>query len=149
MQVQGAGSASVPLDDIRIDIVSTLGDLLATAYANWLTTYYGTTNVDDTQMAASGLHTIREAYVAGLNPTNAASQFVVSGVGMAVSSMELHWDSVSGRLYNVYWSSNLLDGVSGFRLIGSNIPWTANGFTDTVHNAENTGYYRIEVQLEE
>ncbi|MFU8781365.1 MAG: hypothetical protein ACNA71_10145, partial [Kiritimatiellia bacterium] len=57
----------------------------------------------------------------------------------------LEWVGVSGRLYNVYWATNLLDG---FTLWRSNVPWTETSVTDTVHRAESSGYYRIEVQLE-
>jgi hypothetical protein len=60
----------------------------------------------------------------------------------------ISWESVPGRLYNVYWSSNLLDGAAGFQLLQSNIPWTLNTVTDTVNSARDTGFYRIDVQLE-
>jgi hypothetical protein len=60
------------------------------------------------------------------------------------SSDVFSWQGVSGRVYTVYWTSNLL---SGFQSLGSNIPWTASIFTDTVHSADQNGFYYIKVNL--
>jgi len=53
------------------------------------------------------------------------------------------WPAVSGRVYSVYWSSNLISGV--WSQLVDNI---GNGiYTDTVHQAEKEGFYRIKVQV--
>lgn len=82
-----------------------------------------------------------DEYITGMNPTNAASRFSVQ----SPSPNLLQWESVSGRVYSVYWSTNLLDG---FQPLETNLPWTASSFTDTVHGAESRGFYKIDVRLE-
>ncbi len=56
----------------------------------------------------------------------------------------MDWTAVSGRVYNIYWTSNLVNGFG--------IPFKTNVvggcFTDTVHDAAVEGFYKIEVQLE-
>jgi len=119
----------------------------ATDYELWLADY-GFTIEDDGSLSSNGVNTIREAYVAGLDPNDPASVFAVTGIG-SESGAVIKWGGVPGRLYSVYWSSNLLGGVDSFLLITSNIPWDVHSFTDTVHSAEDTGFYRIDVQLDE
>ena len=88
----------------------------------------------------NGVNTVLEAYIAGLNPTNGNSRFVLDGFGE-----ELWWNSVSGRVYGVWWSPNL---VHGFLPLDTNILWSSGGFTDAVHGAESEGFYKIDVRLE-
>jgi len=51
---------------------------------------------------------------------------------------------VSGRVYTIYWTSNLLSGFGN--------PWKTNitdgVYTDTTHIAEEKGFYKIDVELE-
>jgi len=144
VEVQNTASQPTYLDDISIS--SALAVL--TAYENWLDNYFGTTSVDGSALSSNGVNTILESYIAGLDPTNPASRFAVMGIGDQAGASVLNWSSVSGRLYSVYWSSNLLGGAAGFQLISNNIPWNANTFTDAVHGADDAGFYRIDVQLE-
>ena len=81
-----------------------------------------------------------ETYIAGLDPTNAASRFELSGLENI-----LEWNATAGRIYTVYWSSNLL---SGFQALESNIAYTAVPFTDTNHPGDESGFYKIEVAME-
>ncbi|MDF7806327.1 putative glycoside hydrolase [Pontiellaceae bacterium B12219] len=82
-----------------------------------------------------------EEYVAGLNPTN-YSPFTVSDFSVGTSN-SFTWSAVSGRVYNIYWSSNLVDG---FTLIQSNL---VNGsFSDIDASADQQGFYKISVELE-
>ncbi len=144
LEIQNTSATATFLDDISIS--SALAML--TDYENWLIDYYGTTSVDGNSMSSNGVNTVLEAYIIGLDPTDPDGLFAISGIGRVSSSKVLNWNSVSGRLYNVYWSSNLLGGASGFQLLYSNIPWNASTVTDTVHSAEDKGFYRIDVQLE-
>ncbi len=84
---------------------------------------------------------MEEAYIAGLNPTNPASLFVITDLQPSIN--QISWQSVSGRTYTVYWTSNLL---SPFGLIGSNL--TAASFTDTQHQNNVAGFYKLSVELE-
>ncbi len=108
----------------------------------WETQYYGgLTNANPSATCSNGVNTVWQAYVAGLNPTNPASCFELSNLRNI-----LQWEGVSGRVYSVWWTSNLLSG--DFLSLGSNIPWTGNIFTDTTYNAEEKGFYKIDVELE-
>ncbi|MCU0858416.1 MAG: hypothetical protein MUC65_08460, partial [Pontiellaceae bacterium] len=55
----------------------------------------------------------------------------------------LGWNAVSGRVYSVYWTSNLLNS---FQCLESNIPWTRGSFTN--QTSVPCGYYKLGVQLE-
>ena len=107
---------------------------------SWETQYFGgSTNANPNAIAANGLNTVSETYIAGLNPTNAQSVFAFSNDWNA-----LRWNAASGRVYSIYWTTNLL---SGFQPLETNIVWPQNSWTDTVHGAQADGFYRIKVQL--
>lgn len=66
----------------------------------------------------------------------------LTGVGIV-----LRWPSISNRLYDVLWSTNLLAGTQGFTPMVTNLPATptVNIYTDTVHTLNLNGFYRIRV----
>ncbi len=110
---------------------------------DWESEHFGSsTAANPTHMAANGINTVRETYIAGINPTNPASTFVISDLDPLTAEHVLQWQNVSGRVYSVYWSSNLL---SGFQILQSNI--TGGAFTDAVHQTDPSGFYRIDVEL--
>ncbi len=107
----------------------------------WLE-YYGLTEADD-ELDSDGDGLLAwEEYVAGLNPTGAdAASASMSGVFGSIAN-SFSWDAVSGRVYNIYWTSNLTDG---FTLIESN---ALNGtYIDTERAGEPAGFYRFTVEL--
>jgi len=53
----------------------------------------------------NGINTVREAYIAGLNPTNATSRLILN----SVSGNAPHWSAISGRVYSIWWTTNLLE----------------------------------------
>ena len=111
---------------------------------DWEVRYFGNINkANVSAICSNGINTIREAYIAGLDPTNAAARFKVEKY-KADARNTLRWNATSGRVYSVYFSTNLLNG---FQPVETNIPWTAGGFTDTVHSAQGQGYYKIGVEL--
>ena len=111
---------------------------------DWETTYFGgPTNANPTATASNQVNTVMETYIAGIDPTDPDAFFEFSGLGIQSSNTILSWPSVSGRVYSVYWTSNLFNN---FQIIESNL--TSGAYTDNLHNAEDTGFYRIEVQLE-
>jgi len=149
LPVDWVATVSISGNSLLLDVTE-VTQVPSSAYEQWLVEFYGTNNVDDAQITSNGINTIREAYIIGLNPTNAANQFVLTGdeASVGTGTMVLSWTSNPGRVYNLYWSSNMLGGADSFQLLHSNIPWNANSFTNTEHNGLDQGFYRIEVQLE-
>ena len=111
----------------------------------WETLYFGGPSVVGPKlMCSNGVSTVQEAYVAGLDPTDPEDLLLVGGT-MQEEFGVLSWPAVEGRLYDVWFSTNLL---SGFDLIYSNLPWTQNSIEGDVQ-AVDSGYYKIEVRLEQ
>ena len=79
-----------------------------------------------------------DEYIAGTNPTNPASYFRM----MQRTRDVVSWDAVSGRVYSVYWMTNLL---SGFQCLESNISWPRNAFTNSLNSS--VGFYKIDVRI--
>lgn len=72
---------------------------------------------------------------------NSAGGFILTGQGRAP-----RWNAVSGRVYSVYWTSNLLNA---FQSLETNVPWTGTVFTDAVHGTGNENFYKVKVKLVE
>jgi hypothetical protein len=106
----------------------------------WEARYFGNINqAGATAICSNGFNTIREAYIAGLDPNDPDSRFAAT-----VNGQTLRWNATSGRVYSVYYSTNLLNG---FEPLATNIPWTAGAFTDTVRSAQGQVFYKIGVEL--
>ncbi len=100
----------------------------------------GTTNANPNAVCSNGFNTVHEAYIAGLNPNDPQSVFRASAPS---KGKVLDWNAVSGRVYSVYWTTNLMNG---FQCLESNIPWTRGSFTNPT--TVPCGYYKIDVRLE-
>ena len=92
-------------------------------------------------MAANGVNTVYESYIADLDPTVPDAVFRIAYLNALTSA--LHWNAASGRVYTVYWTSNL--DLSGFQILESDL--TSGVYTDLLHGAESEGFYKIEVEL--
>jgi PKD repeat protein len=111
----------------------------------WETQYFGgATNAHPHAPAANGVNTIYETYIAGLNPTNPASVLLISDFRPLTSQSILQWQSASGRVYSVHWTTNLMNS---FQSLETNIIWPQNSWTDLVHGAQGGGFYKINVKL--
>lgn len=89
-----------------------------------------------------------DEYVSGTDPTNSASYFhVTTGVaetGNPSQYMIINWEAVTRRVYNVYWTPSLMGEFQPFE---TGIEHPQNSYTDTVHSVEESGYYRVNVEL--
>jgi len=88
-----------------------------------------------------------DEYVAGALPFDALSNF--EGRECSTCSgghFVLKWNAVPDRIYSVHWSENIGEP---FQLLVDGICYPQGSFTDSVHNAESGGFYRIEVRLPE
>ena len=63
-----------------------------------------------------------------------------------VPGMVITWPSIQNHVYDVLWSSNLMNGTHAFILVITNLPATPdmNVYTDTVYGVNNHGFYRIQ-----
>lgn len=91
-----------------------------------------------------------EEYIAGTNPTNPASIFVLNALTPDAGGNVISWASVSSRVYSIYWATNLSES-NAFNLLSNDLQATPqlNTYTDEVHGAEQVIFYRIKVKLEE
>lgn len=131
--VYGSVAYSVPSEPSADEDADGLPD-------DWETQHFGSNAIDPNAPASNGVNTVQQAYIAGLNPTNPSSFFKISDLRENV----LQWAAVSGRIYSVEWSTNLLNG---FQPLETNL--TAGVFTDAVNQTESEIFYRINVRLEE
>ncbi len=106
----------------------------------WENSWYGDLSPNPSDLSSNGVDTVYAAYIAGFDPTDPDAVFEVSNAWNILS-----WNATSGRVYTVYWTSNLL---SGFQPLETNLPWTGVPFTDTNHFSKGQGFYKIDVELE-
>jgi hypothetical protein len=138
--VPADGGPDIGAYEYWISLADTDGDELSDLWE--LQHYGGVTNANPSDPAANAEYTIYETYVAGLNPTNPLSAFALSAPPAAMPA--LRWDAVSGRVYSVFWTTNLL---AGFQPVQTNLPWTQTAWTDLVHGTEARSFYRISIGL--
>ena len=112
---------------------------------SWEIAYLGGTNAmpDDLSGDSDPFSNLQE-YIAGTDPTNPASFFAVTSGGQA-SGFIVQWPSVALRQYKVLWAQSL---TNGFQQLDPMIDGPQNSYTDTVHNAEARGFYKVQVQLQ-
>ncbi|MDF7800674.1 BACON domain-containing protein [Pontiellaceae bacterium B1224] len=100
---------------------------------------------DDADSDGDG-YTNYEEFVAGTDPTNPLSHPGISIFGhMSPGGYVLNWVSVSGQLYGILWTDDLLNP---FVPLTNGIPYPIESYTDTVHTVEDTGFYRLEFESE-
>jgi len=111
------------VDSIHITDGQTLADTDADGLPNWWETQHfgGAISADPDATASNGVNT----------DPNAA--FLISALNAMTSEPILEWSAASGRVYTVYWTSNLLNGFGA--ALTNNL---ADGvFTDATHSAED------------
>ena len=107
----------------------------------WEIKYFaGPTNATATGLCANGINTLREAYLAGLDPTDPAARFEVR-CRWPEGRTVLSWNpALPERTYSVLASRNLSQGfVEQTVVLGP-----TNTYTNTTPGS--TGFYRVRVQ---
>ncbi len=111
----------------------------------WETQYFGgATNATPLATASNGVNSVEDAYIAGISPIDPDAAFVISDLSPLTSESILEWTTASGRVYSIYWTSNLLNGFG----IPMHTNYSGGVFTDSTHSAEDKGFYKIEVEME-
>jgi hypothetical protein len=105
--------------------------------------YGGITNANPEALCSNGRDTVMAAYVAGFDPNDPQAFFRISAQQFDTANT-IFWGGVSGRVYSVYWSSDLLNG---FQLLENQVHWTSNSFIDTQHPGSNEAFYKLHVDL--
>ena len=88
-------------------------------------------------------HDNQAEQITGMDPIDRASCFAVTDMYEA-SGHVIEWPCVRGRYYDILWCSNL---VSGFEVLESNVEYPQNSYTDTLHEGESQGFYKVEVRM--
>lgn len=135
-------------DWVRSEQVADLSDFDGDGLPNWWEQlYFDGTRSGQPLVDTDGDGQInRDEFIAGMDPTDPYSSFMVRTFDPASNGMfVLSWDSVTGRVYSVSWSTNM---PSSFQTLETEIRHPQNSYTDSVHNAESQGFYRIGVELE-
>ncbi len=100
----------------------------------------GPTKAVASALAANGVNTLREAYLAGLEPADPTARFEVQGRWQD-GQMLLSWHpALAGRTYDVLWSTNLAEGFQ----VQASVAGPVN--THTNLTVDHSGFYRIRVQ---
>jgi hypothetical protein len=131
-------------------LVAGFSEILTTNYPtpHWWLASYGYTNDFESAVTEVGVngHALWQSYLAGLEPTNAASRLWLSGLLAADgSSLVFNWNTVTGRVYSL-WGSAFVD--SGFAPLpaATDLPWTVTSFTNALDAGTAGQFYRLEVR---
>jgi hypothetical protein len=111
----------------------------------WLLSYGYTTNFDAAELIATNGLPVWQAYLAGLNPTNASSKFDVSTAFAPGQTPQVLFSTVVGRTYRVETTTSL---GSSWAVLRDNIAGTGGSilFIDNrVLSGANAIFYRVAV----
>jgi len=109
---------------------------------HWEMTHFDSRHfTDPAALSSNGVDTLRDAYIAGFDPNDPGAAFLIS----ILPDRILEWDAVSGRVYSIYCKTNLTDET--YTLLQSNM--TSGVFTNTADPAEQKGFYRVDVQMQQ
>jgi hypothetical protein len=132
----------------NISVQANFSELLTTNHPTpywWLALHGSTNNFDSAaeSMGANGMPRW-QSYIAGLNPSDPASRFMAA-LDVSGDDLVLHWNTVTGRVYTVWSSTNSLTEFTPM-----------NGAVDLTHDIQsitNSGlgsgtsvFFRIEVE---
>uniref|UniRef100_UPI00356A52D4 lamin tail domain-containing protein n=1 Tax=Pontiella sp. TaxID=2837462 RepID=UPI00356A52D4 len=113
---------------------------------NWEITYFGSTNHPSGNPGDDGDRDGRsnlDEFISGTIPTDAGSHFEADLSTVTVTNrthFTISWNAASNRVYDVLWAPRLGEG---FQYLETGIAYPQNSYTDTVHTANASCYYRI------
>jgi hypothetical protein len=114
----------------------------------WLAAYGYTSNQENavTNVGANGFP-LWQSYIAGLSPTNPASQLRFTSQSLVQgTNLLLTWNTVTGRVYTLWTSTNLADTFTP-QSGAVNLPATIQSFTNPISLSSSRNFYRLEVHL--
>ena len=145
-----ANPTSVTLSS-NLSVTAEFKEIFTTNYPtpHWWLASYGYTNNFESAVTNTGLNgmLLWESYIAGLTPTNPASQLLLQiSEQRAAATWALNWQTVTGRVYTVYTTTNLSQGMTP--LAGAvDMPATVTGITNALGANAVPGFYRLGVRM--
>lgn len=133
---------------VTLHVLARSGDVDSDGIPNgWeLDHFGGVTNANPAAMASNGVNTLLEAYIADLDPHDPASVFAVADV--APPSLTLTLDPTStGRVYDVEWSTSLLQTPILWNPYGFDLSGTGSNLLIFITNDVPFRVYRLRVRL--
>jgi hypothetical protein len=83
--------------------------------------------------------------IAGTQPFDAGSIFAMTNA-VTTPGFTIEWaPCVAGRRYRVLWTPCL---TNSFQPLQDNLEYPQNSYTDTVHNGDSAGFYKVEVYMQ-
>jgi hypothetical protein len=145
-------NTSIPLTlTSNMTVTAVFAEKFTTNYPTpywWLASYGYTSNQETvvTNIGANG-HALWQSYIAGLVPTNPASQLkFTSQFLLNETNAVMTWNTVTGRLYTIWSSTNALTNYSP-QSGASNMSATVQAFTNQIPPATPQKYYRLDAHL--
>jgi hypothetical protein len=134
----------------NVALQATFAELVGLAHSTpytWLVAQGFTNNLATVELTngANGLP-LWQSYIAGLNPNDPSSTLKVFVERGAMGRTVLRWNTVTGRLYTLLQSTNVLSGfapISG----ASNLPSSSTSWTNNAGASQAT-FYRLAVQMQ-
>ncbi len=83
-------------------------------------------------------------YIAGTDPTNAASFFSITNTAVVAEGFMLEWEAVTGRVYSVSRRDSL---TNSFQTLETSIAYPQSSYTDTNLTVAAQSFYQLGVQL--
>jgi len=117
----------------------------------WEMQYFGSTSGSGTNMAANGINTMLEAYIADLDPNNPTSVFpkVVTTNPPPGTMMMMVNPSSTARVYGVLWTTNLGANPQMWTLYPPEKTGTGSAVTFVITNEVPGRMYRTGVRLQD
>jgi endonuclease/exonuclease/phosphatase family metal-dependent hydrolase len=139
--------AAVVMDAARTVTAHFVETLLTNGVPAWWLAGHGLPQTDEGALDDDDEDGLRawEEYIAGTLPTQASSTVRCELRGLSPGPV-IGWSPVTGRVYSIWWSSNLLAGFDAVP-VATGLTAGSPSYTDTVHGAA-AGAYRMGVERE-
>ena len=145
----GTNNPLTVLINTNMHLQAVFGEILTSNYPTpwwWLASYGYTQNLESavTTLGSNGVP-LWQSYIAGLNPNDPNSQLRLSVKGGSQGgNTVLHWNTVTGRVYTVWSSTDVMSSFSPLPK-AANLPSTVTDITNSINPASPMTFYRLEV----